>query len=226
MTKLALPKIQKSPGSPFAGRYMIEGVPTPSVTQILDKMGMRPGHSHIDPDVLAAAGGRGTRVHEAISRHLTGERDPHIFLQPSDLPFYDAYLKFRLRYGITEVYDVEKFVQYQGRYAGTLDAVVAIHSPRLKRSTITFLDWKTRDYVLGDGLQLAAYQAAYINTKYLEEGDECTFSTNQTERWIVSLSKSGEFKVTKCNDPLDWAIFVNCLKVFHWRLERGLIVEA
>lgn len=96
----------------------------------------------------------GTLVHETVEGLLLGQ---HPVVDPSIQPSIDAFLMFIEKNGIEVHKDHVEFrlVNYEHRYAGTLDAVATIGGK------IGILDIKTSQEVYRDyNLQTAAYMAA------------------------------------------------------------------
>lgn len=65
----------------------------PSVTEILEAVGLAPDLSMVKPDVLAWASARGTALHRAIELHTKGTLDVDS-LHPEIVPALEAYLRF------------------------------------------------------------------------------------------------------------------------------------
>jgi hypothetical protein len=114
----------------------------------------------------------GTLIHETIEKILVGER-PHI--EPSILPAVEAFFQFLEERNIqVDSEHVEKrIVNFDVRYAGTLDALALIDGK------FGVLDIKTSQAIYRDyNLQTSAYMAALQND----------FKNLQT-RWILRIDQ-------------------------------------
>lgn len=186
------------------------GAPVPSVTELIGREYGDP-YEHVPGEVLEAACGRGTRVHEAIRAHLVGERETS--LQLSDLGYFDAFLSWLRDVRLEPLLVERRFVVegdaargLPGPYAGTLDLAGMVFG----RPTLP--DWKCRavkpegaeppDSV---GAQTAGYEEA-IHRAGLLPGPR-----RHWRRCAVELRKSGAYKVHWRGDRRDLDAFLRCL---------------
>jgi hypothetical protein len=160
--------------------YEIEGIWYPRVTKIVE-IKAKPALYKFYADLPNFAEGEaikqqsaseGTLIHETVEAFLTGK--PHE-VEPQIKPAYDAFVGFfnRQHIQVDSEYVEKRVVNYNERYAGTLDALALIGGK------FGVLDIKTslaiyRDY----NIQTAAYVAAL----------EKDFPTLQT-RWILRIDQ-------------------------------------
>ena len=138
-------------------RYTVDGVPTPSVTEILEAVGLISSRYY-----KPGAAERGTAVHKMLE-------DYDVLGIPGEGLFFEAYLSF-LRKAEPKIIAIERFVFVEDpRYGGTLDRVMEIDG-------VTYVvDIKTGWPASWHEIQLAAYARAYgavdrIAALYLKDG--------------------------------------------------------
>lgn len=133
---------------PGAHKYTLNGIPTQSVTQIMQGAGV------IDTQWYTEwAAERGSRVHKAIHYHIQGDLDEES-IDPNDRPYFDAYLKFRREGGLDFLVSELHVHNVARHYAGTLDLVAE------KNKKITIIDWKTGVPDRAVAIQLTGYALA------------------------------------------------------------------
>lgn len=127
----------------------------PSVTHILDAMGLGPDFSRVRPEDLERARQRGSLVHAAIELHGYGaEPEP---LPAEAQPYFDGYLKFVRDTWHEPIVSEYEVTSTRWGFVGHLDRVGWLDAKR------TLFDWKNTavmddEYV---GWQLAGYRAAW-----------------------------------------------------------------
>ena len=138
-------------------RYLVDGVPTPSVTEILEAVGITSSRYY-----KPGAAERGTAVHKMLE-------DYDVLGIPGEGLFFEAYLSF-LKRAEPKIIAIERFVFVEDhRYGGTLDRVMEIDGE------IYVVDIKTGWPASWHEIQLAAYARAYgavdrIAALYLKDG--------------------------------------------------------
>lgn len=181
---------------PVKHLYKLNGVPIPSVTQIMRPISLHK-YQGIDAETLQHAADRGTNVHEAIEFYAKyGIDDIH----GADRPYFEAFLKWVKDYKPV-IQESESMVYHrQLMYAGTLDMRAVIAGKR------TLIDFKTTA-TLNDMLttvQLEAYQRALAST-----GEEI----DQKAILLLRPDASYLFKVYPANDLEAWKTFTALLTV-------------
>ncbi len=160
--------------------YDIDGVWYPRVTKIVDikaKPALYKFYAELNnfaegEAIKEKSAGEGTLIHETIEGILMGKSP---VIEPSIKPAVDAFLKFIETKNIQTDHEfVEKrIVNYDARYAGTLDAMALIDGK------FGVLDIKTSQAIYRDyNLQTSAYIAAL----------EKEFKNIQT-RWILRIDQ-------------------------------------
>ncbi|MDP3974678.1 MAG: hypothetical protein Q8P88_00045 [Candidatus Jorgensenbacteria bacterium] len=161
--------------------YEIDGVWYPRVTKIVDikaKPGLYYFYGRMENFAAAErvkknSATEGTLIHETVEKILTGEK-PEI--PPSVEPSIRAFLEFLVKNDIhvDPTYVEHRLVNYEHRYAGTLDAIAMIGGK------LGILDIKTSQEIYRDyNLQTSAYLAAMKDAvKGLET------------RWILRIDQS------------------------------------
>lgn len=134
---------------PSLHRYTMDGVEIPSVTQVLESVGLI-DYSHIPPLTRQMALERGRAVHEAIALDLDGDLDEESADEAGVLGYVEAARAARAAIGVLVADGWEQRVYHERwRYAGTLDL----------RAGNVLVDWKTNQAEYWVRFQLAAYAA-------------------------------------------------------------------
>lgn len=178
--------------------YRHNGVVVPSVTQILAPL--YDGLQHIRPDVLAAAGERGTAVHLACELDDEDDLDEST-LDPVLVPYLDAWRLFKQQKKV-RILAIEARVFHSAlRYAGTLDRDIEMdEEPGI-------LDLKATAVMSPiTGPQTAAYA-------------HCT--PGKRRRFGLQLRKDGTYRLTEFKDPSDLTCFMSLLNIHNWRLRHA-----
>ncbi|MFH0806194.1 MAG: hypothetical protein V1885_00475 [Candidatus Brennerbacteria bacterium] len=161
--------------------YEIDGVWYPRVTKIVEikakpalyRFYGRMGSFAAAEQVKKNSATEGTLIHETVEKILTGEKPG---IPPSVEPSIRAFLEFLVKNNIhvDPAYVEHRLVNYEHRYAGTLDAIAMIGGK------LGILDIKTSQEIYRDyNLQTSAYLAAMKDVvKDLET------------RWILRIDQS------------------------------------
>lgn len=134
---------------PATHSYQIDGIEVPSVTQVLESVGLI-DYSYIPWATRQMALERGRAVHDAIALDLEGDLDEESADEAGVLPYIQAARTARAAFGVL-VPDAWEQRVYHPRwlYAGTLDL----------RCGDLLVDWKTNQAGYWVRYQLAAYAA-------------------------------------------------------------------
>jgi hypothetical protein len=183
-------------------KYHIDGVPVPSVTQVI---GYRNDWSHIEPWRLEAARALGTDVHAAVNlmvRHALdwGTVDPVI------LPYVRSAAMFVQATGGAILGSELRVGSKKLGVAGTLDLLLHWNGWEY------YVDWKTSAAVPSTvGIQLAAYERLYAET--FRHGRK----QFRARRICVRLGTDG-YNVNLCSDTSDIGRFIEDIQRYK-RLE-------
>lgn len=161
--------------------YEIDGFWYPRVTKIVEikaKPALYRFYGRMEnfaaaEQVKRQSASEGTLIHETVEKILTGEQPP---VPPHIEPSIKAFLEFLLKnhINVDPAYVEHRLVNYEHRYAGTLDAIAMIGG------RLGVLDIKTSQEIYRDyDLQTSAYLAAMRDiVKGLET------------RWILRIDQS------------------------------------
>lgn len=182
---------------PETHTYTLDGVPVPSVTQLLKPIGT--DFSMIRPDVLENKRQLGTVVHEACEYDDDG--DLHEESLPAVVvPYVTAWRRFRSDTGATILANELQLVHEALRFAGTIDRMAEIDGERW------LLDIKTSaEPVPSYGVQLAGYQL-------LMHMDD-----QPVRRATVHLRADGTYRMHEFKNPNDLAAFRALLAIHNWK---------
>jgi len=175
---------------PSTHTYTLDGKVLPSVTQILQGVGLI-NFNGIDPGILKKAADFGTAVHQATALDDLGDLDEES-LDPALKPYLEAWRGFRgpMKFDAIE----QPLCHPDYGFAGTPD--------RVKWNTIYDIKTGTTVYP-STGIQLAGYSIlAGIPT---------------ARRLAVQLKADGTYQVHEFKDRKDREIFLACLSVYKWR---------
>jgi hypothetical protein len=180
--------------------YRVDGVVLPSVTQVLEDVGII-DYSFLNPDDRAHYLQRGSAVHLATQLDDEGDLD-EATVEPAIAPYLEAWRAFRLKSGFTPSRIEHRDYSQEYAYAGTLDRAGTFAS---KPATIYILDIKTGTAPWWVRVQLAAYAAFF-------EGPR------KFPRFAVELHDDGTFRVSEEFPGRDWqkdfAVFTAALEVY------------
>lgn len=194
------PKYAIKPLDPHG--YEIDGAPVPSVTEILEDLGLS-DYSFVPEDDLDWAKDRGSAVHTATHFYDDGD------LNDDDLddrvrPHVEAYKNFREDTGFEPTHIEIPVWHPVNRYAGTLDRIGVLNGVSV------LVDLKSGQPPPTVGLQTAAYQLAA----------KCTYDLTPVKRFSLWLKDDGRYKL----DPLDnWHDFDDFLSLVNtWYIKKGI----
>lgn len=187
---------------PAEHRYTLDGRVLPSVTQILEPY---EDWSGINPEVLAAAMERGTRVHAAAALMLDGFIGPHD--SGDDIaPYLVQFEKFLAESGFVSVLSEARVCSEKLGYAGTLDLYGGL--PKRKCALI---DIKTGSVPRTAGPQTAAYARAL---------KECHgYGMDTKYRYALLLRPEG-YKLVPLEDPNDDQVFLAAITMHNWSNQK------
>lgn len=174
--------------------YFWNGVPVPSVTQILQAEG------YIDDRYYnEAARIRGTYVHVACQYLDEGGLDTEN-LDPIIIPYLSAYERFKqeARF-VPELIEVQRYSETY-RFAGTFDRIGELDGREV------LIDLKTGAKDDWHGLQLAAYT---------------TLIDQELPRYTLELRADGDYRLHAFRDPTDRQVFLSALTGFYWKQSHG-----
>ncbi len=183
--------------------YRVNGVIVPSVTQVLQSVGL-PDLSGVPAELLEWKAGLGTAVHKATELDDLNDLDEES-LDPTIKPYLEAYRKFKRESGFIPTKIEERIYSKKFGYAGTFDRFGTF----LDRYTPVLIDFKTgiTDPLIV-GPQTAAYQEA-IN--------EPTRSKGRFWRYALKLNKDATYRLIRLDNKMDFQIFLNALNLYKWR---------
>lgn len=181
-------------------QYTFNGIVYPSVTTILSVLG---GFEGVDPEVLAKAANRGTRVHSAIENFINYGIDDY---DPDIEAYYMAFKKWHSDYQPVECISEWRTVNELYQYAGTIDFICKIDDEWW------LIDFKTTYKIHEDKvpLQLEAYKRMTLPID--EPIDHIA---------VLRLSKDGEYEFKEYTDHLKyWSVFQAMRSVYLWKQEH------
>ncbi len=190
-----------------AHEYRWDGVPVPSVTQVIEDAGLKPPYAG---DGSAAK--RGTKVHELLELYDKGELDVDAWLAydsrlPEDKrlkPYFDAYMAFRsdckCEWKIAEgrLYSPALMV------AGTVDRMGLVNGEP------AILDLKTTNGV-------PPYAATAVQTAGYHLLSE---DTRQANRFALALHGDGTYKLIMYRNQQDYQAFKSAAFLYHWKRQK------
>jgi hypothetical protein len=175
---------------PDQHKYFVDGIPIPSVTQILLDMGF------IHPEFFTeGAAERGTLVHETTAGIELGYIDEF----PEEISDYQlSYSRF--------IYDTKEFTNIEKQmynpemwYAGTIDRIVNTREE--------IIDIKTGDSIRWHRLQLAGYACMFDDPE-------------QIIRKCAHIRREGEYVMKVHDDPKDIQVWKNLVALYDWKHPR------
>jgi hypothetical protein len=207
-------------GTDGAHDYYLDGVLTPSMTQILRDSGLI-RFDGVPAFILEAARKRGSAVHQLC--HYANEDD----LDPTSVDdayrgYLDAWLRCRAERGIRPLLCERRIASRRHRVTGTLDLLCAIDGDGW------LLDYATGDPVnCSKNFQTAGYLGLAMEWK--SEDRELANVLHRFQRWrrgSVRLRKDGSFLFREYTDVREYARFQILAAAWHIRQEYGGIVQA
>lgn len=191
---------------PVRHEYRFNGLIVPSVTKILEAVGIS-DFSGIPEYNLEYARIRGTMAHKATALDDMGELDEDS-LDPVIIPYVEAWRKFKEEFAFVPLLIEHPIYHPIYGYAGTLDRTGNIEND-FDREIL--LDIKTGTiYMESVGPQTAAY----------EEALRKEIGGTKRRRFAVKLMDSGEFKFISCENGLDFDVFKNAASVVNWTNQK------
>lgn len=172
--------------------YALDGIPVPSVTQILKRV-IPTDFSAIPAHVLERKRQVGDATHLAIDLYLRGELDEST-LHPAVQPYFESWLKWFERGA--EIIHSESKVHSPLGYAGTLDCLCEIATEPW------VIDWKTTaSPARNHSTQTAAYALCLPDFK--------------GKRGALYLDRNGGSPILVQHDDEDYADWLAVLRVYH-----------
>jgi len=190
--------------------YRWDGVIVPSVTQILNEVGIS-DYSGIPAAQRDAYMRFGTAVHLACELWDRRELDlPR--LDPMLAPYLNSWIKFRTESGF-EIYESEK-PQYslKHRFAGTPDRIGTLNGRRVVVDIKSSVDTKQ-----GADLQTAGYAILFNEGK--------PRGAHALDRYSVHLKDNGKYKIEPHKDRNDINAFLSCLSMYNIKKMRGKLCK-
>jgi len=183
------------------------GVSRPRVTSVIKAAGLSPDYTGIPPEVVEAAGRRGTTVHSLIEQHHTaGGRQPMVLGEAA--PYFAAYLRFLAESGY-ESKHAEVVVEHPTwGYIGHVDSVGWLKVER------ALIDWKCVASLDEDAvaIQLAAYRMAWQAQHPAEPIQVCAG---------VQLRPDATYRFCRVDVDKAEPIWLAALTLYHARVRMG-----
>jgi hypothetical protein len=190
---------------PEKHEYALNGLRLPSVTQILESVGLSPDYSGVPADHLEFARDRGDKVHKATALDDRGDLDEDT-LDPRIAPYLEAWRQFRRDHHFEPVEIEFMFYSKRHGYAGTLD--------RLGASDLaehTLIDLKTCQKI---DLKSVGPQTGGYSWGYCEFSGQAIYK--QIKRFAVRLQPDG-YKLIECKNRQDFDVFLHALSIVNWK---------
>ncbi len=180
----------------------------PSVTEILQSVGLAPDLTMVKPEVLAWASARGTALHRAIELHDKGTLDMDS-LHPEIIPALKAYLDFVHDSGHEAIASELELIHPTWGFCGHPDRVGTL----AKLEDLVLIDWKftasfDKPYVT---LQTAGY-AALWDANYPDRPIRKCFG--------LHLRKNGTYNLHDVSDPEARQTFMAAVVVYKAQRQR------
>lgn len=180
-------------------KYVIDGVRWPSVTEVLDIVGLI-DYSMVPPHILEAARNLGVRVHEWLELvdlgHMANTETPD-----DDIGgFIIAYDRFKQATDFRSRLVEQVVMNRMHCYVGTLDRAGQLNGKR------ALVDIKTvREVSEATALQTAGYA-------------ECLGEVHQ--RYSLQLWPDGNYRLDHYEEVSDRHVFLAAARVAHWRMRK------
>lgn len=185
--------------------YKAGGIRVPSVTQILEAVGMYKGLENIPKNILKVAAERGHAVHSMIEFHAQGDLDEST-IDPELAGYFNAYLKCRKDH--PEIFDKLTFFEKQVyskkfNYCGRCDA----GGERIR------IDFKTTAQQSAvTGLQLSAYWMADYENYVVDKPD-----------LLLGLYLHPDATYNLVDYPYQPLQWMACRTIHGWQAKNGII---
>jgi hypothetical protein len=198
--------------------YTLDGVPVPSVTQVLTRAGLI-DFSKVPPHILDAARRRGTVVHQAI--HYFNEHDLDVDQFVTAFPDYAGYLRAWIAFTEQRHFEAPRglcecrVASRRHQVAGTADCFGFLDG------VAVLLDFATgRPSDVAKDLQTAAYFALATEWAAEEDGDQnllafLTRARGVLKRYAVALRADGSFELEPYTAQADFRDFWTLVAAQH-----------
>lgn len=189
-------------------QYTLHGVVLPSVTQILEAVGVV-DYSYLPPATRRMALGRGSAVHSATQFDDEGDLDETL-LDDELVPYLTAWRRFRAETGFVPDLIEHRSFDPKYRYAGTLDRRGAFPD-----GTKAICDIKTNSSEGWVALQLSAYAAFFESPRAFR-------------RICVEVRKDATYRFIEFRSAdytADFGRFLACLTVYRLQQAYGRLVS-
>ncbi len=196
--------------------YRVDGIPVPSVTQILEAAGLGIDYSTVPQAVLIHARERGRHI-DACCDLLDEDDLDWRSVHPEALPYVEAWRRFRVADGYQPAVAKPRIYHPEYGYAGEPDTIGRVGA------CWTVLDRKATDKVsLTYGCQLGGY--AVPGAWVAEEGGVLAPAPwPALARAVVQLRRDGTYRVVPYEAPDDTAAFLGAVALWQWRRARELV---
>lgn len=186
-------------------KYFLDGVRIPSVTQVLEGVGLS-DFSMVPENILKEARDRGTRVHQ-ICELWDNANLSLIGMDQEDEDYLKQWKKFKLKNDIKSFEaNEERIYSPTHLYGGTPDRLF------LKGNQFTIFDIKTGVRLKSHGYQMAAY------ARIVREKRKFPHS-KKIKRVGVYLKPNG-FETLEYRDRSDWNVFLSALNIYKIKKEN------
>jgi len=188
---------------PVAHRYTLGDEVLPSVTEILAPLN---DLSRVPADVLDTARARGKAVHAAVEQLELGRID-WATLSDEVAGYLTGWVAFKNDTGWVSDAVEQPLYCTAPRYAGTPDLIGQLGGVR------TVLDLKAT-WMLHPAV--GPQTAAYLNGHNKRHP-----RSKAVRRYALQLRPDGSYNGQPLNDPEDFAVFLNCYQLYHWKKRHG-----
>jgi hypothetical protein len=182
-------------------KYVIDGTRWPSVTEVLEIVGLS-DWSRVSENVLEFAAQRGRDVHATLQGIDTGVLEG-LTPDPRVQPYVDGYLQFREDKGFVPDQIEQVVVNPTYMYVGTLDRTGTMEGERW------LLDFKAVTAVQPEAaLQTAGYEACLAKPH---------------RRGVLQLKSNGRYRLHTYKSRNDLHDFLSAVRIAHWKLRYGRV---
>lgn len=179
---------------PITHTYKVDGKVLPSVTQVLESVGIS-DYSMVPKNFLEAAQQLGTDVHRLLELYDKGTLD-YDTVDDYIAPYLPSWVDFLDTTGAKIIEIEQKVYCERYQYVGTLDRVLEIDG------RLSILDIKTGMKSPGHAIQTSAYVQAYNKDR-----------RKKFDRYTWYIDKKHQWKIVKNDNPNDINIFLAALAV-------------
>jgi len=179
--------------------YFIDGEKLPSVTSILEAVGIT-DFSQVPDGLLLPAIEFGQAIHKATELDDLGNLDEDT-LDDKLRPYLNAWRSFKKEYNVRVKYVERKVYSKKYRYCGRIDKVAYVGD------WLSVIDIKSSSQLhKATAIQTAGYKQAY--------NEEATKQI--IRRYAVLLKEDGTYKVEEYKDPSDINVFLSALTLYNY----------